>query len=98
MLSKKPGGETRPPLKKGAQTMTEKECGQAIAKKLREIWEIYQLYYPGGGRLSVIVADDYASVWNAHWDEATERPLDYYEFVEEVVEDATDEDQAVLLL
>lgn len=78
--------------------MTRKECGQAIAKKLREIWDIYQAYYPGGDRLSVIVADHYAGAFNAYWDKATEKPLDYYEFVEEVGADAIDEEQAVLLL
>jgi hypothetical protein len=72
--------------------MTEKECGQAIVKKLREIWDIYQRYYPGGDGLSVIVTEATALVFNSHWNEATERKLDYYERVGEVVEDATDEE------
>lgn len=72
--------------------MTRKECEQAIVKKLREIWDIYQRYYPGGDKLSVIVTDQTALVFNAHWDDDVVRELDYYERVEEVEEDATDEE------
>lgn len=71
--------------------MTRRECEQAITKKLREIWDIYQLYYPGGDNLSVLVTGHSACVFNAHWDDATERTLDYYERVEEVGADANDE-------
>ena len=70
--------------------MTRKECEQAITKKLREIWDIYQRYYPGGESLTVLVSDHSAYVYNAYWDEATERALDYYERVEEVGADAND--------
>lgn len=71
--------------------MTRRECEQAIVKKLREIWDIYQRYYPGGDGLSVIVTDHSAIVFNAHWEDSVERKLDYYERVEEVEDDATDE-------
>lgn len=71
--------------------MTRKECERAIAKKLREIWDIYQEYYPGGDQLSVIVTDHSAVVFNAHWNDDILKPLDYYERVEEVGADASNE-------
>lgn len=71
--------------------MTRRECEQAIVEKLREIWDIYQEYYPGGDHISLIVTGDSAMVYNAHWDEDTLRPLDYYGRVEEVGADAIDE-------
>jgi hypothetical protein len=71
--------------------MTRRECEQAIVKKLREIWDIYQRYYPGGTYMHVHVTSDTACVWNAYWDEDKEKPLDYYERVEEVGADANDE-------
>lgn len=59
--------------------MTRQECEQAIVKKLREIWDIYQRYYPGGKGLSLLVAEDCAGVYNTYWDERTERKLDHFE-------------------
>lgn len=70
--------------------MTRKECERAIARRLRDIWEIYQEYYPGGDGLSVIVTGHSAMVFNEHWDAATERELDYYVRAEEVGADAID--------
>ena len=72
--------------------MTRKECERAIVKKLREIWDIYQLYFPGGKYLGLQVSTDHASVCDAYWEEDKEKPLDYYEFVEEVGADATGEE------
>lgn len=70
--------------------MTRRECEQAIVEKLREIWDIYQRYYPGGENLNVLVTEKTAIVFNAHWNEDEERKLDGYEVVEEVGADATD--------
>lgn len=72
--------------------MTRRECEQAIVKKLREIWDIYQEYNPGGEYLSTHVSSDYAYVNNTYWGEDKEKPLDYCEFVEEVGADANDEE------
>lgn len=71
--------------------MTRRECEQAIAKKLREIWDIYQEYDPGGDGVSVIVTDHSAIVFNKQAYEGGEKVLDYYELVEEVGADANDE-------
>lgn len=70
--------------------MTRRECEQAIAKKLREIWEDYQAYDPGGDKLSVIVTERSAIVFNADALNGGPKPLDYYELVEEVGADAID--------
>jgi hypothetical protein len=72
--------------------MNSRECERAIAKKLREIWDIYQRYYPGGEGLSVIVTDQTAWVWNGESLTKGEKPLDYYEIVREVGADANDEE------
>jgi hypothetical protein len=71
--------------------MTRRECEQAIVEKLREIWDIYQEYYPGGDGLSVIVTDHSAIIFNADSYNGGPKPLDYCEFVEEVGADANDE-------
>lgn len=71
--------------------MTRKECERAIAEKLREIWDIYQEYAPGGTGLSLIVTDHSVIIFNTDSMNGGERPLDYYERVEEVEEDASDE-------
>lgn len=71
--------------------MTRRECEQAIVEKLREIWDIYQRYHPGGDKLSVIVTERSALVFNEEAIHGGEKPLDYYERVEEVKADATDE-------
>lgn len=71
--------------------MTRKECEQAIAKKLREIWDIYQEYAPCGGHLTVLVTDHSAMAFNSDSLDGGARPLDYYELVEEVGADANDE-------
>lgn len=71
--------------------MTSKECGQAIAKKLREVWDIYQEYYPGGDGLHVVVTDQAAYVWNNQSFDGGEKALDYYvPVIKEVGEDAID--------
>lgn len=72
--------------------MTRKECERAIAEKLREIWDIYQEYYPGGKDLSLIVTDHSTIIFNGDSLHDGANPLDYYERVEEVGEDATDEE------
>jgi hypothetical protein len=71
--------------------MTRQECEREIAKKLREIWDVYQEYAPGGGRPSLIVTDHSVMAFNEYWGRDTERPLDFYERVEEVKADANDE-------
>jgi hypothetical protein len=71
--------------------MTRRECEKAIVKKLREIWDIYQQYHPGGDWLNVYVTDHSAAVFNAYWSEDELKPLDYYVLVEEVGADANDE-------
>ena len=70
--------------------MTSKECGQAITNKLREIWDIYQEFYPGGDQLNLMVTADLACVWNGELFSGGEKALDYYEFVKEVGADAND--------
>jgi hypothetical protein len=69
--------------------MTRRECEQAIAKKLREIWDIYQEYYPGGEDLSVHATANTAWLFNGDKLDGGSKPLDYFERVEEVGEDAT---------
>jgi hypothetical protein len=71
--------------------MTRKECEQAIVKKLREIWDIYQEYYPGGEDLTVCVTDHSAFVFNRQYLDGGEKALDYFERVEEVGADASNE-------
>jgi hypothetical protein len=71
--------------------MTRKECERAIAEKLREIWDIYREYAPGGGHLTTIVTDHSTIVFNADSVDGGEKPLDYYSVVEEVGADASDE-------
>ena len=72
--------------------MTRRECEQAIVKKLREIWDIYQEYYPGGEGLSVLVTGRTAIVFNTDALDGGENPLDYFARAREVEEDATDEE------
>lgn len=72
--------------------MTRKECEQAIVKKLREIWDVYQRYYPGGDALTVLVTDRTAIVFNADYLDGGAKPLDCFVRSEEVGEDATDEE------
>lgn len=69
--------------------MTRQKCESAIAKKLREIWDIYQTYYPGGVDLSLIVTDHSTIIFNGDSLCGGEKALDYYERLEEVGEDAT---------
>lgn len=70
--------------------MTRRECEREIVGKLREIWDIYQEYAPGGDGLTVFVTDHSACVFNQQSIDGGAKPLDYYERVEEVVEDATE--------
>ena len=69
--------------------MTRQECEQAIVEKLREIWDIYQRYYPGGDGLCVGVTDHSAFVFNGQSLDGGDKPLDCYELEEEVGMDAT---------
>lgn len=71
--------------------MTRKECEQAISKKLREIWDIYQEYNPGGDRLSVLVTDRTAIVFNGDFLDDGPKPLDFFARAEEVGADASNE-------
>jgi hypothetical protein len=71
--------------------MTRKECERAIAEKLREIWDTYQEYAPGGGHLTTIVTDHSVIVFNEESLHGGEKAIDYYERLEEVGSDASDE-------
>jgi hypothetical protein len=71
--------------------MTRRECEQAIVEKLREIWDIYQEYYPGGEGLSIHATANTAWLFNGDSLDGGAKPLDYFERVEEVEEDAIDE-------
>lgn len=71
--------------------MTRQECEQAIATLLRAIWSIYQEYYPGGKGLSLIATDHSTIFFNSDSLNGGAKPLDYYEHVEEVGADASDE-------
>lgn len=64
--------------------MTRQECEQAIVKKLREIWDIYQEYAPGDDGLTVFVTEHAACVFNQQSLDGGEKPLDRYEIAEEV--------------
>lgn len=63
------------------QKMTKKELIKEIAKRVKDIRELYYSVYPEGDYLTLYFQDDSVSFNNENWDGGKDKnyPIDYWE-------------------